>query len=106
MKRKINKNRSKGDIDYIAVRELGLVMENEEDMYKLEGVLAKNYARKWKKGKFNFEKAQAGVKNLLVTPRVRKYQTKWGTKIGSAERDAISKGRLRAIMRRIKEGDF
>ena len=50
--------------------------------------------------------AKKGVKNLLVTPRARKYQNEWGVKVGNKERDAVSKARLRAIMRRIREGEF
>jgi len=68
--------------------------------------LGKNYAKKYAKGKFNFSQAKQGVKNLLVTPRARAYQNEWGVKVGTKERDAVTKARLRAIMRRIREGEF
>ena len=106
MKKKGNKNRSKGDIDYNAVIELNLTMENEQDIYNQEMALTKNYAKKWKKPSgFNFQKANKGVRNLIVDPYARKYQKEWGTKIGSKERDAITKARMREIMRRIREGE-
>lgn len=97
------KSQIKKMIDYEQVKELNLVIENEYDDYKKEEWLADNYAKKWKKGKFDFAKAQKGVKNLIVTPRARKYQNEFGGKIGNVERDAIAKARLRAIMRQIRE---
>jgi len=101
-----NKNRSRGDIDYNMAVELNLVVENEKDFYDKEMWLGKNYAKKWNKGKFNFTQAKQGVKNLLVTPRARKYQNEWGVKVGEKERDAVTTARMRAIMRRIREGEF
>ena len=107
LKNKIrNKNRSRGDIDYNMAIELNLVAENEKDFYDKEMWLGKNYAKKYNKGKFNFIQAEKGVKNLLVTPFARKYQNDWGVKVGTKERDAVTKARLRVIMRRIREGEF
>ena len=97
------KNKIKKVIDFEAVKELDMVIENEYDDYQKEEVLSKNYLKKWKKGKFNFELAQKGVKNLIVVPRVRAYQKEWGVKFGSQERDAIAKARLRRIMNRLRE---
>ena len=94
----------KKEFDFEAVKELDLVISNEHEDYKREQALAKNYGKRWKKGTFNFQKAQQGVKNLVVVPRVRKYQKQFrGMKIGNSERDAIAKARLRAIMRSMKE---
>ena len=108
MARKVtaNKNRSRGDIDYNMAVELNLVMENEYGEYEKENWLGQNYARKWKKGNFNFKDAKKGVNNQLVTPFARKYQNEWGVKVDNNVRDAVSTARLRAIMRRIREGDF
>ena len=100
------KNKIKSMIDFEAVKELNMIIENNYSDYKQEMWLGKNYAKKYKKGKFDFAKAQKGVKNLIVVPRARKYQNEWGVKIGSSERDAISKARLRAIMRAIREGQY
>ena len=97
------KNKIKGILDYNMVKELNMVIENEYSDYQKEDWLAENYLKKWKKGKFNFEKAKQGVNNLIVTPRARKYQNEWKVKIGSEERDAVSKARLRRIMQVIKE---
>lgn len=98
----------KRNFDFELVKELSLVAENERAIYDQEGGLAKNYARKMKRGKFDFGKAQKGVKNIIVTPFVRDYQKKWllSGKIPQAERDAVAKSRLRAILRRMKEGEF
>lgn len=90
-------------IDYILVRDLSLNMENEGRIYEKEGFLAKNYARKYNKGKFNFAKGYKGVKNLIVVPYVRNYQKQWGIKIGNPEREALTKSRMRAVMRRLRE---
>ena len=101
------KNKIKNILDFETVKELNMVIENEHSDYDKEMWLGKNYANKYKKGKFNFKQAQQGVKNFIVVPRVRKYQNEFGgMKIGNAERDAISKARLRAIMMRIRDGDF
>lgn len=94
------------NIDYELAKELSLTMENEGDIYKQEGFLAKNYSNKWKKGKFEFGKAHKGVSNIIVTPYARKYQNQYGMKIPSDVRNAVAKNRLRAIMRRVKEGEF
>lgn len=103
---KPNINRSRGDIDYNFVKELNLTIENEQDDYKVESYLAKNYAKKYNKGKFNFGMAEKGVKNLIVIPRSRKYQNQFGGKVPNDVRDAVAKARLRNIMRRIREGDY
>lgn len=87
-------------------KELGLNMENEGNIYEQEGFLAKNYSNKWRKGNFDFGKAQKGVSNLIVNPYARKYQNQYGVKIPNDVRDAVVKNRLRAIMRRAKEGEF
>ena len=100
------KKKIKSMLDFEAVKELNMVIDNERSDYDQEMWLGKNYAKKYKKGKFDFGKAQIGVKNLIVVPRVRKYQNEWGLKVGNKERDAIAKARLRVIMRRIKEGEF
>jgi len=104
LKRKIKKK--KGIIDYNMAIEMNLVMENEHDEYKKESWLAENYAKKYKKGKFDFNKAQKGVNNQLVTPFARKYQNDWGVKVPNDVREAVSKARMRAIMNRIRDGDF
>ena len=104
--KRLNKNRSKGNIDYNLATELNLVMENEQGEYEKEMWLGKNYAKKYKKGVFNFAQAKKGIKNQLVTPFARKYQNEWGVKVGEKERDAVTKARLRAIMMRIREGEF
>ncbi len=96
----------KNILDHEMVKEIDMVIDNEIGDYKQESALGKNYAKKYKKGNFNFAKAQLGVKNQIVVPRARKYQNEWGVKIGTKERDAVSKARLRAIMRRIREGEF
>ena len=95
----------KNNFDYELAKELSIVIENEYDDYRKEQELTKNYMKKWKSGKFKFAKAQKGVKNLIVTPRVQKYQNQFGMKVGNAEREAIAKSRLRAIMREIKESE-
>jgi len=97
----------KKDFDFQLVKELNLVADNEKIIYDQEGWLAKNYARKMKKtGKFDFGKAQKGVKNLIVDPFARKYQKQWGVKVPKDERDALTKARLRIMLRRIKEGEL
>ena len=98
--------KKKNNVDFEMIKELDMVIDNEHTDYVKEMWLGKNYAKKYKKGNFNFAKAQLGVKNQLVTPRARSYQNEWGIKVGSKERDAVSKARLRAIMRRIREGEF
>jgi len=104
LKRKIKKK--KGIIDYNMAIELNLIMENEHDEYKKESWLGKNHPKKYKKGNFNFAKAQKGVNNQLVTPFARKYQNDWEVKVPNDVREAVSKARMRNIMRRIKDGDF
>jgi len=94
------------NFDYNQAVEMNLVMENEEGEYKKENWLAKNYSEKFKKGKFDFAKAEKGVNNLLVTPFARKYQKDWGMKVPNNVRQAVTRARLRAIMRRIREGDL
>jgi len=94
------------NFDFDVVKELNITIENEFDIYKQEEELRKNYAKKWNKGKFDFGLAQKGVKNLIVVPRIRKYQKEYGMKIGDPERSAIAKARLRAIMQRIREEDY
>lgn len=106
MTNKTLKQKIKKMIDYEMVKDLNLTMENEYDVYKQEKYLGKNYARKWKKGKFDFGKAHKGVKNLIVTPYVRKYQNEYKLKVGNTERDAIAKARLRAIMRSVRDGEY
>jgi hypothetical protein len=98
----------KKGFDFELVKELNLIADNEGLLYQKEGALAKNYARKLKRGKFDFKLAHKGVKNLVVNPFVRDYQRQYGGggKIPQAERDAVAKARLRAILRRIKEGDM
>ena len=88
------------------VKEMNIVMDNEYDFYKAEDWLGKNYGKKYKKGKFNFAQAEKGVNNLLVTPFARKYQNDWGVKVPNDVRDAVTKARMRAIMRRIREGEL
>lgn len=100
------KSKIKSFPDVEMIREINLVMDNEYSIYQNEDWLNKNYARKYKKGKFDFAKAQKGVNNLIVTPFARKYQNEWGVKVGSAERDAISKARLRQMLRRIRDGEY
>jgi 5'(3')-deoxyribonucleotidase len=97
---------AKKDFDFELVKELNLVADNEKSIYDKEGWLAKNYARKSKRGVFDFGKAQKGVKNLIVTPFARDYQKQWGAKVPAKERDAVAKARLRAILRRMKEGEY
>lgn len=92
----------KNPIDFNVVREISLSIENDYPTYQKEQWLTKNYERKWNKGKFNFSKAQGGVKNLIVTPFARKYQNEWGVKVGAKERDAIAKSRFRSIFRDVK----
>jgi len=96
----------KKNFDFELQKELNLTMENEKEIYDQEGWLAKNYAKKWKKGKFNFAQAQKGVNNLIVTPRARKYQNEFGMKVPNEVRSAVAKARLREIMRRVKEGEI
>lgn len=96
----------KKNFDFEMAKELNLVIENEYDDYKQEEWLTENYAKKWKKGKFDFAKAKMGVKNLIVTPRARKYQNEFGGKISNDVRDAVATARLRAIMRAIKEKGY
>jgi hypothetical protein len=94
----------KKGFDFNLVKDLGLIAENERTLYEKEGILAKNYSKKMKSGKFDFGLAQKGVKNLVVTPFARDYQKQWGVKVPKDERDALAKARLRAILRRMKEG--
>jgi len=96
--------KKRNNFDFELVKELGLVAENERTLYEKEGILAKNYSKKMKSGKFDFGLAQKGVKNLVVTPFARDYQRQWGVKVPKDERDALAKARLRAILRRIREG--
>jgi len=105
-KKTTNKNRSRGDIDYNMAIEMNLVMENEKSEYDKEMWLGKNYAKKFNKGKFDFAKAEKGVNNMLVTPFARKYQNDWGVKVPNDVRQAVTKARMRAIMRRIREGEL
>ena len=94
------------NFDFNLATELNLTMENEKNVYDQEGFLGKNYAKKWKKNKFDFAKAQKGVNNLIVTPFARKYQNEWGVKVPNEVRSAVAKARMRAIMRRIREGEY
>ena len=96
--------RKKG-FDFNLVKELNLVAENEHSLYLKEDFLSDNYSKKLKKGKFNFDMAEKGVKNLIVTPFVRDYQKKWlgGAKVPRDVRDALTKARMRNIMRVIRE---
>jgi hypothetical protein len=94
------------NFDFEMAKELSLTLENEGEVYTKEGFLAKNYARKLKSGKFNPQLAHKGVKNLIVIPRARTYQNQYGGKITDEVRNAVAKNRLRAIMRRIKGGEF
>ena len=96
----------KNPVDFNAVREISLCIENDYPTYQKEQWLTKNYGKKWNKGKFDFTKAHKGVKNLIVTPFARKYQNEWGVKIGTKERDAIAKSRLRTIFRNVKSGEY
>jgi|SRR6056297_413379 len=98
--------KKKNNIDFELVKELNLVADNEKTLYDKEGWLAKNYSKKYKKGNFDFKKAQKGVKNLIVTPFARSYQNQWKMKVPQKERDAVAKARLRAILRRMKEGEY
>ena len=92
--------------DHNMAVEVNLVMENEFKEYEKENWLGKNYAKKYKKGKFDFKKAEKGVNNMLVTPFARKYQNEWGVKVPKDVREAVSKARMRSIMRKIREGDI
>ena len=96
----------KSNIDYNMAVEMNMVMDNEHDFYKAEEWLGKNYSKKFKKGKFDFAKAEKGVNNMLVTPFARKYQNEWGVKVPNDVRQAVTKARMRAIMRRIREGEL
>ena len=98
--------KKKSNFDYNQAIEMNLVMENEADEYKKESWLAKNYSQKFKKKGFNLAKAEQGVNKLLVTPFARKYQNDWGMKVPSDVRQAVTRARMRAIMRRIREGDL
>ena len=97
----------KKNIDFELIKEVGMVMNNEHPVYQKEGLLAKNYSRKYNKvGKFNFAKGQKGVLNLIVTPYVRKYQNEYGMRIGTNERNALAKQRFRTIMGRVKRKEY
>ena len=98
--------KKKSNFDYNQAVEMNLVMENERGEYEKEMWLGKNYSKKFKKGKFNFAQAEKGVNNLLVTPFARKYQNDWGVKVPNDVRQAVAKARMRAIMRRIREGEL
>ena len=98
--------KKKSNFDYNQAVEMNLVMENEKSEYDKEMWLGKNYSKKFKKGKFNFAQAEKGVNNLLVTPFARKYQNDWGVKVPNDVRQAVAKARMRAIMRRIREGEL
>lgn len=87
------------NFDKHAARELGLVMDNDYSTYQQENALYKNYKRKFDKGKFNYQKAETGVLNLLVTPQARKYQNEWRVKIGTAERKAVARGKTREMFK-------
>jgi hypothetical protein len=63
----------KKNFDFEMAKELNLTIENEHSDYDTETNLAKNYMKKLKKGKFNFNLAQKGVENLALTlKRMRK----------------------------------
>jgi hypothetical protein len=94
----------KKGFDFNLVKEMDMIADNEFSLYQKEDALQKNYAKKFQKGKFNFGLAQKGVKNLIVTPFARDYQKQWGVKVPKDERDALAKARLRAMLRRIREG--
>ena len=98
--------KKKSNFDYNQAVEMNLVMENEADEYKKESWLVKNYSQKFKKKGFNFAKAEQGVNKMLVTPFARKYQKDWGMKVPTDVRQAVAKARMRAIMRRIREGEL
>ena len=100
------KKKKKNPFDYNQAIEMNLVMENEYGEYEKENWLGKNYAKKYAKGKFNFNQAKKGVNNLLVTPFARKYQNEWGVKVPNEVRSAVAKARMREIMRRIREGEI
>ena len=97
---------AKKQFDYNQAIELGITMDNEGEVYSKEGALAKNYAKKYKKGNFDFTKAQKGINNLVVTPFARKYGNDFGMKVPNDVRNAVAKNRLRNIMRRIRTGEF
>jgi hypothetical protein len=79
--------------------EVQLSIENDYPTYQKESSLFGNYQRKIKKGKFDFRKAEKGELNLIVTPFARKYQHEWGVKVGTPERKAIAKARVRYFWR-------
>ena len=79
--------------------ELQISMENDYPTYQRESYLFKNYVKKVHKGKFDFQKAERGELNLIVTPFARKYQREWKFKVGMPERKAVAKSRVRNFWR-------
>ena len=101
---KINPSRKK-TFDYQLVKELSLTMDNEREVFNQEGRLAKSYSQRWNKGNFNFAKAQTGVKNLIVVPYAKKYKQEWGVPVSKDVRDAVTRNRMRVILKRMQGKD-
>lgn len=99
---------NKGEVQ--EMQELDLYIDNTFDLYKVKTALGKSYKKKYKKPGFNFQKAEQGVRNLLVDKGARSYAKEFG---GSSQvifpkkvRDATAKAQVRKLMRGIKEGEF
>ena len=68
-----------GEIDTELVKELDMYIMNDSDIYRQTYVpLAKNYARKKFRGKFNKELAIRGLKNTVVMRGIEKYRKEFG----------------------------
>lgn len=106
------RRRKQPEYDPTAGRELQLWMDNDEQQYKRYTYLAKNYERKFNKGKFNMEKAEKGVFNLLVTPAARGYQKEYGGSrsetwqiFNTTTRRGVAKAKTREIFRGLLNPD-
>ena len=93
----------RGSSDYHMTNELNLMLDNDYDFYKREQYLKGNYKKKLNKGRFNFDLAQKGVRNLLVVPYSRKYQREYGVKVPKDVRESVSRSRTRNIFRELLE---
>jgi hypothetical protein len=105
--RKVLKRNNNNNVDRALINELRLVIDNDSETYnRRELPLMGNYHKKIERGKFNFDKAERGVFNLIVTPQARKYQNEWGVKVGISERKAIARGKTRDMFRSILDGNW
>jgi hypothetical protein len=105
---KKGKIKNKGEL--MEMSELDMYIDNDYHIYQVKQQLAKNYKKKFNKKGFDFEKAEKGIRNLVVDKGARAYDKEFGNTGNSIfnknVRDATAKAQIRKLMRGIKEGEF